>query len=129
MFFYTRRKRGNEEDEISEKVDGFWKILEADLPVKRKKKDGQIINVGFKNRLEFSGNQRTQTQWRMNEFRLHQKEEESRITEVDRYANSLIYARACVIIFSHNNYFFFLIFYFAGGSVGGLQDIHVQVEG
>ncbi|KAH7521610.1 hypothetical protein FEM48_Zijuj07G0051400 [Ziziphus jujuba var. spinosa] len=81
MFFYTqRRKKGDGEDVNSEKVDGFWKIIRADISVKE---DGQII--GLKNRLEFSGNHRSGTQWRMNEYRFNQNEEKSNITEVDMW--------------------------------------------
>nr|XP_048334106.1 NAC domain-containing protein 19-like isoform X2 [Ziziphus jujuba var. spinosa] len=87
MFFYTqRREKGDGEDVNSEKVDGFWKIIQADIPVKE---DGQII--GLKNRLEFSGNQRSENQWRMNEYRLNQNGEESNITEVDMWMVCRIY--------------------------------------
>ncbi|XP_015887262.2 NAC domain-containing protein 19 [Ziziphus jujuba] len=81
-----RRKKVDGEDVDSEKVDGFWKIIQADIPVKE---DGQII--GYKKRLEFSGNQRSETQWRMNEYRLNQNDEESNITEVDMWVVCRIY--------------------------------------
>nr|XP_048332777.1 uncharacterized protein LOC112492342 [Ziziphus jujuba var. spinosa] len=106
MFFYTqRRKKGDGEDVNSEKVDGFWKIIRADISVKE---DGQII--GLKNRLEFSGNHRSGTQWRMNEYRFNQNEEKSNITEVNRYVKiTIIYMYVGDYIFS-SLYFLFLLF-------------------